>query len=472
MIFPPFDRYLVTLRMTRPAGFHFNHGGAINGLLCAAFGEHRLPEGAVPFACESGRVRFEAGEPYNFGLTLIGEARRLGAALQPGLARLGRTGPDRSQSLPALQGNFEVEAIIALPPPDLDAELAALVGGASRITLRFVSPLRIERRKALRKPGGTFVNERQLPALRLLRGLWGRIFWLSYGRSASTTERDTQRPSLPTDLDVTEREVTWLRVPRGGFDHDKRDDSCALGGLLGYIALTGVTEEWLPWLVLGSHIHLGGDTAFGFGRYQIDSGNGKNDPFRPGKRLLESLASPKVLGKALDHVVGQSDLAGVDGVAPAGLLGARGKVLATLAGDLSADRYKASPLRGFVLPESNGRGRLLAVPTVRDRIAQCATHGLLSTAMEKLFEDRTPRFGGKRSGRAGGGDSRICSRSRERFKSETGWEESFSDVDWAKLTKTLEPLYPGEALIGLLRDWAHARVEFMSTLFHRQYDLL
>src|ERR1051325_2269400 len=70
-----FERYLVRLRLTRPARFHFNHGGALMGLLCRALQTHELSAGVAPFACESGHVRFEAGDAYHFGLTLAGAAR-------------------------------------------------------------------------------------------------------------------------------------------------------------------------------------------------------------------------------------------------------------------------------------------------------------------------------------------------------------------------------------------------------------
>jgi hypothetical protein len=42
---PPFERYLLTLRLTAPARFHFLHGGVLRGLLSAALEQHELPVG-------------------------------------------------------------------------------------------------------------------------------------------------------------------------------------------------------------------------------------------------------------------------------------------------------------------------------------------------------------------------------------------------------------------------------------------
>ncbi len=87
---PRFQRYLLTLRLTAPARFHFLHGGVLRGLLSAALGRHELPVGVVPFAPESGRARFDTGEPYRLGLTLVGEEIAGAESILTGLERVGR----------------------------------------------------------------------------------------------------------------------------------------------------------------------------------------------------------------------------------------------------------------------------------------------------------------------------------------------------------------------------------------------
>jgi hypothetical protein len=90
---PPFERYLLTLRLTAPARFHFLHGGVLRGLLSAALRQHELPVGVVPFAPESGRALFDTGEAYRFGLTLVGQES---ASAETILAGLERGGPPSS----------------------------------------------------------------------------------------------------------------------------------------------------------------------------------------------------------------------------------------------------------------------------------------------------------------------------------------------------------------------------------------
>lgn len=83
------DRVAITLHLAAPARFHFHHGGPLMGLMCDALGTHDLPDGLVPFACESGLVRFDAGDTYKIGVTLIGECQSDRDRLLEGLRRVG-----------------------------------------------------------------------------------------------------------------------------------------------------------------------------------------------------------------------------------------------------------------------------------------------------------------------------------------------------------------------------------------------
>ena len=182
----PFDRYLITLRLNDPVRFHLNHGGVIRGLMSAALGEHELPAGLIPFACESGRSRFDGGEPYHIGVTLAGEARSLAATLQPGLEAIGRSS---SGPRPTLGGNFEVLAVQPVPPPNLDAMIQALAA-IDNITLRFVSPLRLERPPALKTDRQRYLNAGCFPVDHFLRRLFQRLFMLEHGRYPDRRDRD------------------------------------------------------------------------------------------------------------------------------------------------------------------------------------------------------------------------------------------------------------------------------------------
>ncbi|MFL6232701.1 MAG: hypothetical protein ACJ76N_06165 [Thermoanaerobaculia bacterium] len=192
---PPFQRYLLTLRLTAPARFHFLHGGVLRGLLSAALGQHELPVGVVPFAPESGRARFDTGEAYRFGLTLVGEESAGAEKILTGLERVGREEPRGKGATPTLGGNFRLEAAAPLPPADPGAEAGALLdlgGPGIGLTLRFLSPLRLERPEGLQERGATFLNEECFPAAHFLERLWARLFRFAYGRFPAARQHKSQ----------------------------------------------------------------------------------------------------------------------------------------------------------------------------------------------------------------------------------------------------------------------------------------
>ena len=81
--------------------------------------------------------------------------------------------------------------------------------------------------------------------------------------------------------------------------------------------------------------------------------------------------------------------AGVDGMTIAGIKVAMGMelFLEQLQGDLKSDRYKPSPSRRKLIPKPRqpGKFRPLGIPTVRDRVVQCAVKNILEPIFEAGF---------------------------------------------------------------------------------------
>jgi len=42
-----------------------------------------------------------------------------------------------------------------------------------------------------------------------------------------------------------------------------------MGGLVGSVTYRGPLDEFLPWLALGEHVHVGKNTVFGMGKYRL-----------------------------------------------------------------------------------------------------------------------------------------------------------------------------------------------------------
>jgi CRISPR-associated protein Cas1 len=472
-----FERYLLRLRLVGEGRFHFNHGGALMGLMCRAVGRHELPAGFVPFACESGRVRFRAGDPYNVGLTLAGAAAREVDVerIVAGLRRISAEKPDPRAPLPTLGGNFEVESVEHLPPPDLDGEGARLKGLES-LVLRFLSPLRLERPPSFKVKGAGFLNRDCFPPSHFIQRLAKRLFLLEHGRFPEPHECEelTRRLACASDTEADARELLWLDVPLEGAPgkHAEQPKGYTLGGVVGRVALRGVPESWLKTLVAGQYAHAGEKAHYGLGRYRIEECGGADaDPFRPARSMLEELCDVSNLQMAFEHVARSSNAPGVDGHAPGDYVGIEDLFTDQTATVLKSGDYRAAPLLGFASPKRKGRVRPLAVPTVRDRVAQRAACALLGPAVETLLEDCSYAY---RKGLSRAGAARAVERAYEdgyRYILDADIESFFDAVEWERMFAKLEALFPFEPLVPLIKEWVKAPVVFEKSVIKRERGL-
>lgn len=102
--------------------------------------------------------------------------------------------------------------------------------------------------------------------------------------------------------------------------------------------------------------------------------------------MVKQLTSKKNLNEAYLQVYRNKGAGGVDGVQVTELksiLQANGEQLNE---QIERELYQVSPIKGVEIPKSNGKTRLLGIPTVVDRIYQQALHQVL----QPLFE---PEFG-------------------------------------------------------------------------------
>lgn len=456
---PPIERYLLRLRLTAPARFHFQHGAVLRGLLSRALADHELPPSIIPASAESGRVRFEAGDAYHLGLTLVGEERAAAGRLFGGLQRLGRDGSG-AHPPPTLGGNFTLEAAEPLGPPDFNSEAAALAG-APVLTLQFLSPLRLQRPDPLKVRGAAYVNDDCFPPAHFLNRLAARVRRLGGTREA---------PPVPTAVTSHPEDLLWIDMPVPGAPGKGRPYT--LGGVLGRVRLDDLSPEWLPWLVRGRHLHVGSSTGYAFGRYRIlELEEEFPEPFRPARNVLERAATHGRLSEALDHVTERSDAAGEDGLEPEEFARGAERRLGDLARELVAGRYRPSALAGCLLRKEGGGVRALAIPTVRDRVAQRAVAQVLAAPVDTLLEDCSYAY---RKGFSRAGAARaleLAYAEGYRYVLDADIESFFDTVDHRLLFAKLHALWPLDPVVGLLEDWLRAPVVFDGRRIERDRGL-
>jgi group II intron reverse transcriptase/maturase/CRISPR-associated endonuclease Cas1 len=459
-----FDRYLIRLRFTAEARFpHFLHGGVVHGLLCSLFEHRTISDGVIPSVPESGRTRYRSGEPYHFGVTLVGDDRKSLQTIEKRLPKIGASGVVAGSVV--LGGNFEVEAVESLPAVDLEAEALALGGDA--FELLFVSPLRLDRPAENVAAGAAFVDRKYFSLDHFLDRLWRRLFRLRHGRWPSQEERTQSIPRLPGTAVADPSRMLWIELPT---PQRKR----TLGGCLGRVEAEGIPEEWRRPLVLGRHLHAGSAIHFGFGSYVLGTNLGTKPGTleTPARSIYQCLAERERLERALDHIADQSVAGGVDGVSPARFRDEREQRLSALLGAVEANRVTASPLLGIPTRRDERRKiRPLAIPTVGDRVLQRAAIEVLGPAVDTLFEDCSFAY---RKGYSRAGAARAIQQAyRDGFRMvlDADITAFFEEVRWDRLFDMIAALFPGEPLNELLRAWVKAPVHFEGLRLSRSSGL-
>jgi CRISPR-associated protein Cas1 len=345
-------------------------------LLCEATrGESapHLPEGLLLDAPEQCRDRVTAGESYAFGATLL-EADTVRAArrlhqLADGLMRVGRLKPRRSV---ALGGNFDLvemtdlvahqtlapgQAVTPLPLAAISAECARL-SATSRLTLRFLSPLRLERPQAEAGAGHRFADGESLHPGQFLRTIQKRLAALGIRRA------EVEELPFADDLvRLVENRLVWADVEYGARNQRK-----ALGGALGRLVLEVTDPVARAALVWGQYTRLGRNLHFGFGRYRIEELG--DDPTACARAVpLLAICLPD------DALVQAASVSQAD---PAATLRA--------AESLRAGTYRPAPGQVAQIVTGDGDTRTLCIPARVDRALQRALLARLGPPLDRLFE--------------------------------------------------------------------------------------
>jgi CRISP-associated protein Cas1 len=102
--------------------------------------------------------------------------------------------------------------------------------------------------------------------------------------------------------------------------------------------------------------------------------------------FAHSFSAERLLA-AWQKVLDNGGAAGGDGVSAAVFGGNLHGRLQALRGDLEDGRYMPGPIRHVLIPKPSGGHRPLAIPCIRDRVAQTALAMTLSPLLEEEFED-------------------------------------------------------------------------------------
>jgi group II intron reverse transcriptase/maturase/CRISPR-associated endonuclease Cas2 len=454
-LIPAFSRYVLRLRLHHSARLHFRHEVMLHSLLNEAMGKGCVPDSVVPFACESGRVDFDAEDEYRIGLTIVEKnPANVKSRVERSLEAYASRGW-QGDAIPMLRW-FSLIGTEEIAAPDVIADLET----PALLSLQFVSPLCIEIPQT--RPHRYF-DSSSFPGDDFLRRIWGRFFFLQHGRPPNRTETSEQCPPIPAIV-IDPSALLWIDLPRM--------QKPALGGVMGRITITNPGPDWLLLLAAAQYLHIGKGTGDGFGAFRIVRDAPLwNDPFGPSKTLLERAAELPRLDRAADQVLSATKMGGADGVSPEMFRASRTEVLSNMVKSLATGNYAAAPMLGIVLPKGASKLRALAVPTLGDCVVQRSALEVLGPAIETLLEDCSFAY---RKGFSRAGAAQAIEKAWNdgyRWVLDADIESFFDAVDWQRLFAKFDALYPFEPLAALVRAWVSAPVQFEGRLIERRQGL-
>ena len=272
----------------------------------------------------------------------------------------------------------------------------------------------------------------------------------------------------PLTLDDSSH-LFWLNIHY--TDSDAKTH--AMGGMTGEIVLTinnADVFDWTLW-VLGQYTGFGQRSAFGFGRYRLQTLNCESSFKRasPAASLLSAVSASANLLAAFEHIQSNSKQPDHD-LEPSCDEDALIERLQNDINKLLNNRFTPPPLQGFIIDDPDNNPRPLAVPPFRDRVLQRA----VAQVMQPVDALHYQHSYGYRAGR-----SRVNARYaiqsawREgyRWVYESDIEDFFDSVSWQRLEVRLRALWGDDPLVPALCQWMQAPVVFQGQTLQRTQGL-
>ena len=179
-------------------------------------------------------------------------------------------------------------------------------------------------------------------------------------------------------------------------------------------------------------------------------------------RLFWWITHEQTLRCAWERVRANGGAPGVDGVTFQMIERSEGGVDGFLAGlqkELRENAYRASPLRRKYIEKANGKMRPLGIPTVKDRVVQCAVKTIIEPIFEEDFHDCSFGFRPNRS--AQDAVARIAENVKKgkALVYDADLSSYFDTIPHDKLMAAVQMRISDGRVLGLIRHWLKVCVQ-------------
>lgn len=174
--------------------------------------------------------------------------------------------------------------------------------------------------------------------------------------------------------------------------------------------------------------------------------------------MINEVLSNRNMRKACRHVVSNKGSAGVDGMAASRLTEHFRVQGAQLVATVQAGSYVPDSILGVGIPKSNGKTRLLGIPTVQDRMLQQAVHQVMMPRFEAEFKAHSYGFRPKRNAQQAVLRAQHHINEGYQHIVDIDLKSFFDEVDHCKLLQLVYRKVKCPATLRLIRQWLRAPI--------------
>jgi len=172
--------------------------------------------------------------------------------------------------------------------------------------------------------------------------------------------------------------------------------------------------------------------------------------------------------QALRHVVSNKGSAGTDGMPVKDLYAYLTENRERIESELRSGTYLPQPIRGVAIPKSNGKTRLLGIPTVIDRMLQQAVAQVIAIKFEMEFEDYSYGFRPNRNAQQAALKAQQYINSGLTHIVDIDLKSFFDEVDHSILLQLLYRKIKCPLTLRLIRKWLRAPILINGKLTKRR----
>lgn len=184
--------------------------------------------------------------------------------------------------------------------------------------------------------------------------------------------------------------------------------------------------------------------------------------------MIEQVLNRKNLYKAYRQVVLNKGSGGVDGMEVSELLSFLESNRAKIATSILNHTYVPKPIRGVEIPKSNGKTRMLGVPTVIDRWLQQAVSQVLMTKYELTFEDHSYGFRPEKNLQQAVTQALKYINDGKQDIVDIDLKGFFDEVDHSVLLELIYQRVKCPTTLRLIRKWLRAPIQINGKLHKRR----